>query len=881
MVIERLAAALRDRYRVERELGAGGMATVYLAHDLKHERDVAIKVLHPDLGAALGGERFLTEIRTTAKLQHPHILPLLDSGEAGGLLYYVMPLVTGETLRARLDRERQLPIADAVLIAREVADALSHAHAQGIVHRDIKPENILLQGGHALVADFGIALAVQSAGGARMTQTGLSLGTPQYMSPEQAAGERVIDARSDVYAVGAVTYEMLVGEAPFTGPSVQAIVARLLAEEPRGLVAQRKAVPDYVETAVLRALDKLPADRFATAADFMAALDGRTAHVTRAAGTRGAVRSSRGPIMALGLVGCVATALAAWGWLRARPAPEVVRYRVQIDSVSAMREWLGEVAISPDGSMLVRSGGPGGALMVRHRDQVGFVPLAGTADAVGPFFSPDGARVGYYSNGQILAVSAAGGPSTLLVDSLPIAQAITWGHDGFLYLLQLANGVNRIARRKPTVGTPLEGITDVDTARGELTHLYPELMPDGKSIVFEVGFRDGKRSIAVSEIGTHTHTVLFDGVRARYSISGHLVYTTSDGKLWAVAFDAGHRTVTGSPISVGERVPTTIVGPVDFAVSASGTLVYSVEDVGGNRELTWVSRTGQHQAVDSSWKGAFASPVISPDGSRMSVTVREGVRSDIWTKSIGGGSPTRLTLQHPSNGEPAWSADGAWVSYLVSSGSANTGDVWRQRADGSGRAERVLQSARPLSEHVWAPAGGALLVRTTTPTTGAGDVLSFRPGVDSTPRPLLDSPRGEYSPAVSPDGKWLAFASNESGQFQVYVVPYANPLSARWAISTRGGYGPRWSHTGDELFYVDLRSNMMSARVTVSPAFVVESSGVLFSAADFILPQTRRNYDVGRDDQRFLMVQRADGARSGTMIVVEHWADEMRTKGKP
>src|SRR5687767_8925341 len=255
-----LSIALADRYRVERELGAGGMATVYLAHDIKHDRDVAIKVLHRDLGAALGGERFLSEVRTTARLQHPHILPLLDSGDADGLLYYVMPYVTGETLRARLERERQLPIDDALRIAREASDALGAAHALGIVHRDVKPENILLQGGHALVADFGIALAAQQAGTARMTQTGLSLGTPQYMSPEQAMGERAIDARTDIYSLGAVTYEMLVGEPPFTGPSVQAIVARLLTEGPRTITAQRKAVSESVEAAVLRALEKLPAD---------------------------------------------------------------------------------------------------------------------------------------------------------------------------------------------------------------------------------------------------------------------------------------------------------------------------------------------------------------------------------------------------------------------------------------------------------------------------------------------------------------------------------------------------------------------------------------------------------------------------------------------
>src|SRR5688572_17109062 len=270
--LSQLTTALADRYRIERELGAGGMATVYLAHDLRHDRPVAIKVLHPELAAALGSERFLSEIKTTARLQHPHILPLLDSGAADGQLFYVMPYVSGETLRSRLERERQLPIADAVRIAREAAGALSAAHAIGIIHRDIKPENILLQGGHALVADFGIALAVQSAGGQRMTQTGLSLGTPQYMSPEQALGERNVDARADQYALAAVTYEMLVGEPPFTGPTVQTILARVMTEQPRGLSLQRRSIPPAVEVAVLKALDKLPADRFNSTAEFSTAL---------------------------------------------------------------------------------------------------------------------------------------------------------------------------------------------------------------------------------------------------------------------------------------------------------------------------------------------------------------------------------------------------------------------------------------------------------------------------------------------------------------------------------------------------------------------------------------------------------------------------------
>ncbi|MFP5356676.1 MAG: serine/threonine-protein kinase, partial [Gemmatimonadota bacterium] len=308
-----------DRYRLERELGVGGMATVYLAEDLRHGREVAIKVLHPDLGAALGSERFLAEIKTTARLQHPHILPLLDSGEADGFLFYVMPFVAGETLRARLERERQLPVDDALRIAREVADALGAAHAIGIVHRDIKPENILLHSGHALVADFGIAIAVHQAAGARMTQTGLSLGTPQYMSPEQAMGEKQIDARADLYALGAVLYEMLTGEPPFTGATMQAIVAKVVGATPEPPSLVRRTIPPHVEGAVLRALEKLPADRFNTAADFAVALEaggaaapGASAQPPRAATPSVAGAGPSRTWMAAGLL--IAAAGGAGGW---------------------------------------------------------------------------------------------------------------------------------------------------------------------------------------------------------------------------------------------------------------------------------------------------------------------------------------------------------------------------------------------------------------------------------------------------------------------------------------------------------------------------------------------------------------------------------------
>ncbi|MBA3559905.1 MAG: serine/threonine protein kinase [Gemmatimonadaceae bacterium] len=270
---DRTRAALRDRYEVEREVGRGGMATVFLARDTRHDRPVAVKVLHPDLAASLGTERFLREVRTTARLSHPHILPLLDSGESDGLLYYVMPFVEGESLRARLERQGALPIPDALGIAREVADALGYAHGRGIVHRDVKPENILLESGHALVADFGIARAVGEAAADRVTATGLAVGTPQYMSPEQLEGRRDVDPRSDLYSLGCVVYEMLAGAPPFSGPTTHAILARRLTEPAPSVRKERDTVPATLDAAVQRALARTPADRFQTAAELAVALD--------------------------------------------------------------------------------------------------------------------------------------------------------------------------------------------------------------------------------------------------------------------------------------------------------------------------------------------------------------------------------------------------------------------------------------------------------------------------------------------------------------------------------------------------------------------------------------------------------------------------------
>src|SRR5574338_388125 len=423
---EHLSTALADRYRIERRLGEGGMATVYLAEDLKHDRKVALKVLKPELAAVLGADRFVVEIKTTAALQHPHILPLFDSGSADGFHYYVMPYVEGETLRDKLNRETQLSVDEAVRITREVADALDYAPRRGLIHRDIKPENILLHDGRPMVADFGIALAVSAAAGGRMTETGLSLGTPHYMSPEQATADKHITSRSDIYSLGSVLYEALTGEPPHTGSSAQMIIMKIVTDVARPVRELRKAVPPHVAAALATALEKLPADRFDTAKAFAEALHNPAfASPVTTATTIGAraLTSRRMAVPALIAISLLAVALAAWSWLRpGRPATSVARYPTALGAAGALDglTLAVEAALSPDGASLVfRSPltGPG-QLYIKRRDEVVARPLTGTEGGSGPFFSPDGAWIGFVANGQLRRIPSAGGASLKLTDSV-------------------------------------------------------------------------------------------------------------------------------------------------------------------------------------------------------------------------------------------------------------------------------------------------------------------------------------------------------------------------------------------------------------------------------------------------------------------------------
>jgi serine/threonine-protein kinase len=774
-----------------------------------------------------------------------------------------------------------------VRIATEVASALDYAHRHNIIHRDIKPENILLHDGSAIVADFGIALAVTQAGGARMTQTGLSLGTPSYMSPEQAMGERTITARSDIYSLGAVAYEMLSGEPPFTGPTVQAIVARVMTEEPRSLTQQRRSVPAHVDAAISRALEKLPADRFASAREFSDALNNASlATVRPSAKTGRSSGRSRRPLYAVSALAAVLAIAALWGWMRPTTSKRVVRYNFVLDSSEAMvggGGFWGRMALSPDGSYLAYVGVPRGTLWIRARDQLHGIAVPGTEGANTPFFSPDGRSVGYMRSGRMEFIPLSGGAPTVVTDTLVGVAGASWARDGFIYAD--AFGAAALLKVEARAGGVPKWFTTLDSAKGETDHTWPDVLPNGKGVLFTVVYGgrndvNGRRpvSIAVAEVPSGKHRILVNGATfARYSPSGHLLYVTTDRALMMVPFDQNSMTVKGEPTTVVQSVRLGTAASADLGVSSDGTLIYATGANAGNAELVWVTRDGRAQPVDSTWEGYFSFPALSPNGKELALTVASGGSRDVWIKQLDKGPAARLTLDGRSNVYPAWTPDGRSVTY--SNSVQQSLGVFTKRADGSSQAVPQLKTKTAVGA-IWSPDGKWVIYRTDRQGPGAGDIMAIRPGVDTAPIPLIATRFTEFTPAISRDGKWLAYASNESGRNEVYVVPFPNVNAAKWSVSTAGGTEPRWSHRGNELFYRDAAGNMVAAEVRTNPVFSVTRTTILFSAARFGSFEASPQYDVSADDQRFLMLRPLPGSDPERLIVVENWFEELKAKSR-
>jgi serine/threonine-protein kinase len=896
-VTEELRTALADRYVIESELGEGGMATVYLAHDTKHNRKVALKVLKPELAAMIGAERFLKEIEVTANLQHPNILPLHDSGEASGFLYYVMPYVEGETLRVKLEREKQFAIDDAVELTRAIAGALDYAHRQGVIHRDIKPENILLLEGQPEVADFGIALAVSQAGGTRLTETGLSIGTPQYMSPEQAMGDRELDARSDVYSLGAMLYEMLTGDPPYMGSTAQAIVAKVITEKAPPVTATRDTVPPNVAAAVHKALAKLPADRFSTAAQFAEALANQEFAVMTSAAPAAPARSGASggrwkiAALALGVTTVVLAAFTVLDWLRPEPTAPVLRSLTTFSEGQELLDGFGvRLALSPDGQTMayVGSSESGGQLMVRRRDQLEATPIQGTGGAANLFFSPDGRHLAYHTNNPwvLHTIPVAGGPPLTLADSGVLGGHGSWSEDGWIYT-DTNNGIGRVWAG----GGPLELVVPLDTASNETGHANPEPLPGGRGLLYRS--RSGSDGtvgyvIMVLDLQTGERRQLMPGLQARYLPTGHLVVLRYDGVVTAVPFDLDDLSLAGDPVSFFGGVRTRAFGAADLAFSLNGSVAYvpggNTADGNSGQPLWLERRDGSIEPVDADWtiNPSFAAPgglAISTDGLFLAVSHTEAT-TDIWVKRLPTGPLSRLTFEGQFNGRPVWAPGGRDLIYVSNRNGRFA--LWQQRADGSGSARLLIEDELDISEGLWSPDGTWLIYSTIEFAEFGQDIYGIRPGVDSVPRPLVVTDFQESGPTISPNGLWLAYRSNESGRDEVYVRPFPNTDDGRWQISRAGGTEPLWSHSGQELFYIDGTGSLVAVAVAAGPGFSAGQETTLLDGSNprWVDPQYRY-YDVTADDQRFVMIRTA-GVAGGTsqsqVVIIDNWFTELRKK---
>jgi serine/threonine-protein kinase len=875
-----LNEALASRYRILSQLGEGGTATVYLADDLRHERKVALKVLKPELAAVVGAERFLAEIKTTANLQHPHILPLFDSGVADGFLFYVMPYVGGESLRDKLDRERQLAVDEAVRIATNVAEALDYAHRHGVIHRDIKPANILLQDGKPVMSDFGIALAISTGGAGRLTETGLSLGTPHYMSPEQATGDQTVGPATDIYALGCVLYEMLVAEPPYTGGTPQAVLGKIVTGEPDPVTKRRRSCPSNVDAAIRRALEKVPADRFATAAEFSRALADRVFTHGDAALVGGGVRGGTWNPLSAAMTGvaAIAVALAVWGRF-ARPGAELaVTTRAEIvglDLSIPNGGW--RLAISPDGRSIVaghvEEGAPP-ALYVRSADDPEWRRLPGTENGTNPSFSPDGRWVAFdvgNTGTGILKVSIAGGPPLPIVATggsphWTADDQIVYNAGGDILSVSAAGGEPRLLFHSDSIA-----------AR------RPYLLPNGSGVVFGTGQSTDSRIMLFDLEGGALRELVAFGNHPRYVPTGHLIYGHGDGALMAVAFDLETLEVTGAPVTVVPALTVYGGGAALFAVSETGTLIY--EDGAGstneNRTLLWVDRGGREEPIGAPPQEYFY-PRLSPDGARAAIQVGAGARSDILVWDFAGQTPQRLILGDDSYADPVWTPDGARIAY----GAASGGLLWKA-SNNTGMPELLADlgegrtGARRPSPYFFTPDGSALVVRDQASPATRDDLVMLSLEGDSVVW-RLEGPFYERNAALSPNGRWMAYASDESGQYEIYVRPFPDVHQDQVRVSNNTGFDPVWSRDGGELFYLEQGENPQLMAVTVETGRAAGSFGyrdrrVVMSWPYYALGEGR-SYDTAPDG-RFLAI-RPDPGTSGTahVWIVTNWFAELRAR---
>src|SRR5882762_1064253 len=879
-------------YEILSSIGAGGMGEVYRARDTRLDRIVAIKVLPTHLADRSElRERFEREARTIASLNHPHICTLFDIGQQDGIDYLVMEYLEGETLAQRLVKG-PLPLEQVLLYAIEISDSLDKAHRKGVTHRDLKPGNIMLTKTGTKLLDFGLAKLKQEVAPANvplselptandpLTAEGSIVGTLQYMAPEQLEGKEV-DTRTDIFAFGAVVYEMATGKRAFEGKSQASLIAAILEREPPAMVSLQPMTPPAFDRAVKKCLDKEPEKRWQAASDMCDELKwiaegGSQVTLASAAAVKGfRLLGRRWLILSVGVMLLVA-AIAGIAIWNPKPSPPQPVSRVVI-TLPPNERLAGldqpAVALSSDGKQLVFVATQGGTqqLYLRAMDNLEARSIPNTEGAVNPFFSPDGQWVGFFAAGKLKKVSVSGGAALTLGDAAD-PRGANWSIQG---MIAFAPTNVSILQQVPDGGGAPQPLTRFE--KEDRSHRWPEFLPGGKAVLFAAGanaynFTDAQ--VAVQSAGTSQHQNLIQGgMYPRYAPSGHLVYT-QDGSLRAVPFDPQRLAITGAAVPVVEGVlQSPVTGAAQYSFSKTGSLVYVSGGVQlAQSRMVWVSRNGAEQPLATPVRG-YVQPRLSPDGQRVAVTITEQ-ESQTWLYDLSRDTLTRFTFDGNVSIGAVWTPDSKRIAFT--SNKEGQLNIFWQLADGSGGLERFTTSDYIQFPMSWSP-DGKLLAYTEVNLSTQRDIWVLRLS-DRKAQPFLRTPFNESAPRFSPDGHWLAYISNESGRYEVYVQPYPGP-GGKWQISTEGGTEPVWNPNGRELFYRS-GDSVIAVEIATQPGFVAGKPRKLFEGRYEPAPVPIANYDVSPDGQRFLMLKPTEQAQvAPTQInVVLNWFEELKQK---
>jgi eukaryotic-like serine/threonine-protein kinase len=873
-------------YEVLAPLGAGGMGEVYKARDTRLERTVAIKVLPQRLSSSPETrQRFEREARTISQLSHPHICALYDVGREGEIEYLVMEYLEGETLSERLAKGA-LPLEQTLRYGQEIADALDKAHRQGIVHRDLKPGNVMLTKSGVKLLDFGLAKAMAPAEAKSsltslptqqgLTQEGTILGTFQYMAPEQLEG-READARTDIFALGATLYEMATGRKAFEGASQASLITAIMSSQPPSISAIAPMAPPALDRVVKVCLAKDPEDRWQSARDVASELKwiaegGSQAGVPAPVASRRRLRERVVWALAGALAGAIAAALAARAWMRAggerRPGAALSVALPATEQLVVLQTHC--LAVSADGTRIVYVAAGGGArqLYVRPLDRFAATPIPGTEGAENPFFSPDGQWIAFVADSKLKKVSLGGGPPVILAESRA-ALGGSWGPDDtILFTTDFTSGIWKVSAK----GGEPQRVTAPDPTRRERAQLWPRFLPGGKTALFTIwtGTSWDEARIAVVDLATGKHrTVLEGGTDARYAPTGQLVYERG-GSLLAVPFDTKRMEVTGSPATVLTGVRSGMNnGESHFDFSQEGSLAYLPGGLQAEeRTLVWLDRRGAAVPVLETPR-PYADPVLSPDGRRLALTV-EGATFDVWVYELDRGTLTRLSFGGDDS-EPTWSRDGRRIAWTSSRGGRQ--NVFWRAADGSGAEERLTTSDHPQRPQSFSADGKFLAFVDVDPSTG-DDLWLLPLDGDRKPVVFLKTPFNEGQAQFSPDGKWIAYTSNESGRNEVYVTPFPRP-GGKLQISIDGGSQPTWSPAGRELFYRK-EDKLLAVLVETKVGLTAGKPSVLFEGK-FV-----GGYDPTPDGQRFVMMRSNEAQSAPKQInVLLGWFEDLERRVAP